>query len=154
MLFVGNSEHTIDSKQRLAVPAKFRAGWDVQKDGTAWYCIPWPTGHLRLYTEGQFKEMAEAQQSSLTPAEEEAGLDTTMYGLAERLEMDSTGRITIPRQLLEMTGIESEVVVVGARSRLEIHDRKRWTETLADRFKQLPELIAKINEQKRAASRA
>ncbi len=153
MLFVGNSEHTIDAKQRLAVPAKFRNGWDVQKDGNAWFCIPWPTGHLRLYTEGQFREMAEAQQSTLTPAEEEAGLDTTMYGLAERLEMDSTGRITIPKTLLEMTGIGTEVVVVGARVRLEIHDKGRWAETLAARFKQLPDLINKINE-KRSASRA
>lgn len=153
MLFVGNSEHTIDAKQRLAVPAKFRAGWDTQKDGTAWFCIPWPTGHLRLYTEGQFKEMAEAQQSSLTPAEEEAGLDTTLYGLAERLEMDSTGRITIPKTHLEMAGISSEVVVVGARARLEIHDKSRWAANLADRFKQLPDLINKINE-KRSAGKA
>lgn len=152
MLFVGNSEHSIDAKQRLAVPAKFRNGWDTQKDGTAWYCIPWPTGHLRLYTEGQFREMAEAQQSSLTPAEEEAGLDTTMYGLAERLEMDSTGRITIPKTHLEMTGIGTEVVVVGARARLEIHDKGRWAATLGDRFKQLPDLINKINE-KRSATR-
>jgi MraZ protein len=153
VLFVGNSEHSIDAKQRLAVPAKFRSGWDTQKDGTAWYCIPWPTGHLRLYTEGQFKEMAEAEQSTLTPAEEEAGLDTTLYGLAERLEMDSTGRITIPKTHMEMTGIGGEVVVVGARARLEIHDKPRWTAALHDRFKQLPDLINKINE-KRSVSRA
>lgn len=153
MLFVGNSEHSIDAKQRLAVPAKFRAGWETQKDGTAWYCIPWPTGHLRLYTEGQFKEMAEAERSSLTPAEEEAGLDTTLYGLAERLEMDSTGRITIPKSHMEMTGIGAEVVVVGARARLEIHDRSRWSAGLNDRFKQLPDLINKINE-KRSVTRA
>jgi MraZ protein len=153
VLFVGNSEHSIDTKQRLAVPAKFRAGWDTQKDGTAWYCIPWPTGHLRLYTEGQFREIAEAQQSSLTPAEEEAGLDTTLYGLAERLEMDSTGRITIPKAHMEMTGIGAEVVVVGARARLEIHDKSRWAANLSDRFKQLPDLISKINE-KRSVPRA
>lgn len=150
MLFVGNSDHTIDAKQRLAVPAKFRAGWDTKKDGTAWYCIPWPTGHLRLYTEGQFTEMAEAQQSTLTPAEEEAGLDTTMYGLAERLEMDSTGRITIPKSLLEMTGLTTEVVVVGARARLEVHDKARWAANLSERFKQLPDLISKINEKRSA----
>jgi MraZ protein len=75
-----------------------------------------------------------------------------MYGLAERLEMDSTGRITIPKALLEMTGLTSEVVVVGARSRLEIHDRTKWAATLNDRFKQLPDLINKINE-KRSVSK-
>lgn len=150
MFFAGNSDHSIDSKQRLAVPAKFRAGWDTQKDGTAWYCVPWPTGHLRLYTEGQFREIAEAQESTLTPAEEEAGLDTTLFGLAERLEMDANGRITIPKAHLEMTGIGAEVVVVGARARLEIHDRAGWTATLQERFKRLPELISKVNEKRSA----
>ncbi len=50
-----------------------------------------------------------------------------------------------------MTGIGTEVVVVGARARLEIHDKGRWGATLGDRFKQLPELISKINEKRSAA---
>ncbi len=42
MHFTGYSEHTIDAKQRLAIPAKYRAQWDDKRDGTAWYGVPWP----------------------------------------------------------------------------------------------------------------
>mgnify|MGYP000998081643 CR=1 FL=1 len=89
MLFTGHSEHSIDSKLRLAVPARYRNLWDPARDGGAWVCIPWPTGHLRLYTEATFSRMAEQGEMSLTPDETTAELETSLYGLAERLEMDS-----------------------------------------------------------------
>ena len=60
MLFTGYSEHSIDSKLRLAIPAKYRNQWDSVRDGNAWFCIPWPSGLLRLYTESQFNRLAEA----------------------------------------------------------------------------------------------
>ena len=149
MLFTGNSEHTVDGKGRLAIAAKHRAGWDKDKDGEAWFAIPWPTGHLRLYTEKAFMELAEREPSSLTPAEERAGLDTTLFGFAERIEMDANGRITLPRMLVEMTGIRNEVVVVGARDRLDVHDKEKWTATLQERFQRLPELVRRIQEQEK-----
>ena len=148
MLFTGHSEHSIDGKLRLAVPAKYRNLWDPARDGGAWYCIPWPSGHLRLYTEGRFKEMAERGDNTLTPAEEEAGLEAALYGFAERLEMDANGRISIPKSHLEKTGLKSDVVIVGARVRLEVHDRDEWNSTENDRFQRLPELIAKLQARK------
>ena len=57
LLFIGTSEHSIDPKQRLAIPAKYRNQWDANKDGTAWVVIPWPGGILRLYTEADFDWM-------------------------------------------------------------------------------------------------
>lgn len=149
MLFTGNSEHTVDGKGRLAIAAKHRAGWDKEKDGEAWFAIPWPNGHLRLYAEKVFIELAERESSSLTPAEEKAGLDSTLFGFAERIEMDGNGRITLPRSLTELTGIKSEVVVVGARDRLEVHDKERWNATLQERFQRLPELIRRTHEQEK-----
>ena len=148
MLFTGNSEHAVDSKGRLAIAAKHRAGWDTEKDGNAWFAIPWPTGHMRLYTEKAFMDLAEREPSSLTPAEERAGLDTALFGFAERLEMDGNGRITLPKSHLEMTGIKDTVVVVGARDRLEVHDKEKWNATLQDRFQRLPELVRRTQETK------
>lgn len=150
MLFTGHSEHSIDGKLRLAIPAKYRNQWDTARDGGAWYCIPWPTGNLRLYTEGRFKEMAEGGENTLTPAEEEAGLEAALYGFAERLEMDANGRITIPKSHMEWTGLKTDVVIVGARNKLEVHDRDAWKSTERDRFQRLPELIAKLQEKKRS----
>lgn len=145
MLFTGLSEHAIDPKARLAIPAKYRHQWDPVRDGAAWYCLPWPTGHLRLYTEATFKRLAEAEHSSLTPSALQAEIDTTLFANAERLEMDTQGRILIPRWHLEATGLRADqpVMVVGARDRLEVRDRAAWNAEAKARLQAMPDLIAR-----------
>lgn len=151
MLCTGQSEHTIDSKQRLAIPAKYRNQWDAARDGGAWFCIPWPTGHLRLYTETTFTNLARQGEMSLTPDEDLAELQSTLFGLAERLEMDSAGRVNIPQQHLKLAGIGSEVTVVGAGDRLEVRNRSAWTDGTLERFNALPKLIERTKSKKRDA---
>jgi len=141
LLFTGLSNHAIDAKLRLAIPAKYRNQWDAARDGAAWYCIPWPTGHLRLYTEARFRDLAERREQTLTPGRNEAELEKVLFGFAERLEMDSAGRISIPRQHLELAKIGTEVVIVGAGVRLEVHDRAAWEAAKDDLFRKLPDLI-------------
>lgn len=155
MFFSGTSDHTIDAKLRLAVPARYRNQWDALQDGSGWYCIPWPSGHLRLYTEGRFRKLArdgDASEQGFLAGEDETEFESTLFGLAEKLDMDTNGRIQLPRTHMELIGLESEVVVVGARDRLEVHGRTRWKEGLQQRLEKLPGLIAKIQEQKRVSA--
>lgn len=147
MLFTGVSEHTVDSKLRLAVPAKYRNQWDSVRDGSAWYCIPWPTGLLRLYTEGQFQKLAGAMGSTLLPDANTAELQAGYFGFAERLEMDSAGRVTLIKKHLELTGLGSEVVIVGAQDRLEIRSRASWEADQREMFKRLQERADALKQQ-------
>ena len=145
MLFTGHSEHTIDAKLRLAIPAKHRNQVDPEKDGAAWVCVPWPGGILRLYTEKQFESLSARGDESLTPGEDEADLEAHLFGFAERLEVDGQGRVAIPRAHLELARLTSpEVVIVGARNRLEVRDRAAWKAGQQERFAQLPALVARI----------
>lgn len=146
MLFTGHSEHTIDPKQRLAIPARYRNQWNAERDGGAWICIPWPTGHLRLYSEAAFTHMARQGEMSLIPDQVTSELEVSLYGFAERLEMDSTGRITLPREHLEMTGLATDVVVVGAGTRLEVRSKSDWQASAMDRFKSLPDLVQRMQQ--------
>lgn len=148
MLFTGHSLHTIDSKLRMAIPAKYRNQWDPARDGNAWYCVPWPGGVLRLYTEKRFQNLAEQGEHSLTPDEDEAGLEADFFGFAERLEMDSQGRLTIPRSHIDLTALPTEVVIVGARHRLEVHERAAWLDSQKERFARLPTLVARIESKR------
>ncbi len=150
LFFTGYSEHTIDSKLRLAIPAKYRSLLDAKRDGKAWFSVPYPGGPIRLYTEARFTRLAEMGQESLIPDEDEAELDATLYGSTERLEMDSAGRIMLPRNHLTWAGLTSpDVVIVGARNRLEVYDREKWHASYAERFGRLPTVIAR-QESKRA----
>ena len=149
MLFTGHSEHTIDAKQRLAIPAKYRSQWEEKREGTAWFCGPWPGGVLRLYPEKTFEALAQAREQTLTPGADEADLEADLFGFAERLEMDKTGRISLPKSHIELVGLQSEIVVIGARNRLEVRDRVAWQSTRANRFARLPSLVDKIEIAKR-----
>lgn len=132
--FIGEAEAIIDSKQRLAIPAKFRSRVDVKRDGKAWVCVPSHIGLLRLYTEETFDRLSDNLDDTVNPDEDEAEIESVLYGLSERLEPDSVGRIVLPKKHLEMARLGTEVVVTGVRNRLEVHDRERWKERVRNSF--------------------
>lgn len=144
MLFTGLAEVIIDPKQRLAIPAKYRALAD-----SAWRCLPWPEGCLRLYPDATFAALASRLPSSLIPDNDEAELQRSLFGLAERLEPDSVGRITIPKIQIDLISLGTEVMVVGAGDRLEVMDRAKWKATLNDKFQNLPTLVARLQDKLR-----
>jgi len=149
VLFTGHYEHAIDAKHRLAIPAEIRARWRPE-DGSAWQALPWVDGAIRLYTESDFHARAAEYRTGLTPDQDEATLRLTLFGMSRRLEMDSAGRIRLPEEMLELTGLGTEVALVGAGEWLEIKDRAGWRAGMQDRLAQLPELMARIEAKRRA----
>lgn len=154
MIFTGHAELTIDPKQRLQIPSKHRAlvkGGEEGSGAIAWFCVPWKKGMMMLYTEQQFNELAERRAATLAPEDDEAGTEADFFGLTERLEQDSAGRITIPKLLLDLTGFGagSEVVVTGAGRRLEVRLKSDWLTGLDDRFKALPGQMRSMEHRKK-----
>lgn len=148
MLFTGHSDHAIDAKLRLAIPAKYRNQLTPERDGAAWYCVP-AQGMLRLFTEKMFERLASDMGSTLFPGPDQADLEANFFSLAERLEMDAQGRIPLPKRHLELAGLglgggAQDVVIVGARNRLEVRDRAAWMAGEQERFTRLPELVSRM----------
>ena len=142
MLFIGQYDHTIDAKGRLAIPADVRWRWSPKAHGGAWYAVPWPDGAVRLYTETQFEARAAgALPQTLTPSDAQAKLQALLFGAAARMEMDSAGRIRIPDAVIEVVGLGSEVVIVGCGDRFEVRDRAQWKKDFKERLAGLPELL-------------
>ncbi len=134
MLFTGKSEHSIDAKQRLAIPAKVRAGLDPKRDGKAFYIVQGANGGLWLWPERTFERMASAESmATLTPAAEDMELDEINFPEAERLEIDSAGRIRLPQDKLAAAGIGSRALILGMRHHLELWDPARWAARNEDR---------------------
>lgn len=144
LLFTGQAEASIDGKSRLAIPAKYRTLLEQAGEPPVWYCMPWPEGYLRLYPASRFARLAEAGPDSLTPDADRALLDVAMFSLVEQLEMDAQGRVIIPRGHLALARLGSEVVVVGARNRLEVRDRSSWEAQRLERFQRLGQLAERF----------
>lgn len=123
MAFRGTFEYTLDAKNRLTVPARFRAelaGGVVLAKGLE-RCVA-------LWTPGAYDAYTAASLQGLHPLSKEAQKLRRFFS-ANSLdtELDAAGRVMVPSFLLEHAGLSRDVVVTGAGNSLEIWDRASWT---------------------------
>ena len=121
-MFLGEYAHTIDDKNRLTLPAKFRerfAGGGVVTRGL--------DGCLYLYSREEWERLVESRLAELDPLAEEGRLmQRYFFSAAAGAEPDKQGRVMLPGTLAKNAGIGREVVVAGVRDHLEIWDRNAW----------------------------
>ncbi len=159
MLLTGQSEHSIDSKLRLAIAAKHRD--QLGEQGKVWYCVPWPGGILRLYPASIFEELSSELDDSLMPVGDRADLDAMFFSQAERLEADGQGRIGLPKEHVSLAGLRKDdqagstfdVVVIGVRNRLEVRGKDAWNASKSERFASLSTLAERVEARKAAGMR-
>jgi MraZ protein len=146
VIFTGTSDHTIDSKLRLSVPAKHRGQLEGTPEGKFWCAVPWGIGVIRLYPKASYEELSAKGMKWLLPDQDSSELTVGFHGLTETLEVDTQGRIGLPRRTLEDAGLvgTTEVVIVGCGGWLEIRDRAVWEAGRRARVADLPKLVSKI----------
>jgi MraZ protein len=119
-MFLGEYEHTIDAKGRMAVPAKFR----IQMDRGAVISKGMGTC-LSIYPTQRWEEKS-AELVAGKSSDELRDFERRIYPSASELELDGQGRIVIPAKLRTYAGLGSEVTVAGVRDHFEIWDRATW----------------------------
>ena len=122
MAFRGHFDYSLDAKNRLTVPTKFRAAFSsgiVLAKGLE-PCIA-------IWTPEAFEEWTHSFLSNLNPVSAERRKLTRFFaGSSFDAELDSAGRITVNGPLLAHARIEKEVVIVGNLDHLEVWDRATW----------------------------
>ncbi len=146
MLFTGEYEYTIDAKQRLAIPAEIRSRLNPDRDGLAFYVTAGPNDALWLWPERTFERMAGAIEASLLPAEEMMEFDEITFPTARRLELDKTGRVRLPKPMLEAAGIQSKVVILGVRDHLELRDPGQWEQRRLEKQADRPKIFHRARQ--------
>ncbi len=122
MAFRGHYEHSLDAKNRLSIPAKFRAAFSggvvLAKDPETCVAVWTPVSH---------ESIIERALGGLNPMGSEYRKLSRFYqGNSFEIELDGSGRVTLPAPLLSHASIEKEVVVVGVGDHLEVWGRERW----------------------------
>jgi MraZ protein len=138
MAFRGTFDYTLDVKNRLTVPAKFRASLSegvVLAKGIERCVQVWtPTG---------FEAYTDAALQGVHPLSEQARkLNRYFSANSFDTELDSAGRVMVPAFLLEHGGLRKEVVVTGAGECLEVWDRAAWTDYNTALSNDLPDITA------------
>jgi MraZ protein len=121
-MLLGEHEHTIDDKNRLTLPARFR---DAMSDGVV--VTRGMDGCLYAYPRSDWLERFQSRLEELDPLTNEGRrLQRHFFSGAAEAELDKQGRIMIPAALLRYANLERDVVVAGMNDRLEIWDRETW----------------------------
>lgn len=127
-MLLGAHDHTIDDKNRLTLPAKYREAF---KDGVV--VTRGLDGCLYAYRRPDWDRLVESRLAALDPLSPETRrLQRFFYAGATESELDKQGRVMIPAQLIEHAKLGREVVVAGVNDRLEIWDRAAWRKELAE----------------------
>jgi len=138
-MLIGQYEHTIDAKKRLALPAKFRG-----ELGDKIIITRGIEGCLAVYTETEWKIMSD-KISTLTISQAEARSFTRMI-LAGAMEvsLDKLGRILVPDYLKDYAGLKKNVVICGLSNRLEVWDADKWEAYKKEAEKGVDEIVSKL----------
>ena len=120
-MFMGEYAHNIDRKGRLIMPAKFRE--DLGEHVVVNRGLD---GCLYVYTARQWETVYQ-KLSALPSTNKDARMfQRMMLSKAAEVDLDSQGRILIPRTLIELAGLEKECLIVGMANHLEIWSKERW----------------------------
>ena len=124
-MFLGEYEHNLDDKGRLAVPARFR---DDLGDGVV---ITRGFDHCLMgFPRSVWTTLAQ-QVSNLSLGQGEArNLRRLLFSGAADVMLDRQGRILIPQNLREYAGLGEQVIVAGLNTHFEIWSNERWREVL------------------------
>jgi MraZ protein len=122
-MFLGEYTHSLDSKGRLTIPAKFRAAFAqglVVTRNPADQC-------LLVFPRDEWDKLAEKVSALPLTDSRSAQFRRAFFSAAEDLEPDGQGRILLGQRLREHAKIETDVIIAGQNKFLEL-----WTPTLWD----------------------
>ena len=127
-MLLGAHEHTLDDKNRLTLPAKFRQAFS---DGVV--VTRGLDRCLYAYRREDWGRLVESRLAPLDPLGKEGRkMHRYFFASATEADLDKQGRVMLPAPLIEYAQLGREVVVAGVNDRLEIWDREAWRRELAE----------------------
>ena len=115
-VFVGEFRHAVDEKNRLAIPAKWRAAASGTQE---FYVLPLPGSHLYVLSESAMEKMME-KADDISIGDERRNALRIIAGGGHATPVDKQGRILLTEKLRKHAGIQSEAVLVGVLKGFDI----------------------------------
>lgn len=140
-MLTGEYKHILDSKKRLALPAKFR-----RELGETVVITKETNKSLVVYTLKEWKEKAEKLAQLPISKDEARRFARLKLAGAVVVKFDKLGRILIPDFLKDYAGLKKEVTIIGLSTRVEIWDTKRWERYKKESEREMDNLVSKLEE--------
>ncbi len=149
-MWLGESVHSLDDKNRLAVPRRLQAGLERDEAGrTSAVLTRGFEGCLFLFSDATYARLIARMKTQAFDGLRERKMQRLFFASSQRCTLDSAGRLLIPEKLKAVVGIEKEVVLVGLVERLEIWPKRAWEafeHESADDYDQLDRVLCGEND--------
>jgi MraZ protein len=140
-MFIGEFQHNLDAKGRMAMPAKFR------QKLTGGAIITRGLDHCLFVFANKDWEILAQKLIALPMAQANSrAFARLMLAGAVDVEADKQGRILIPDYLREFADLKKQIVVAGLYNRIEIWDSENWKQYKSKTESQSDEIAEKLGE--------
>jgi len=129
-MFRGINSATLDSKGRMALPARFREVLQLGADGKTVVTIDMREQCLLLYPLPEWEVVQRKLESLANVGARARLLQRLLIGHATDLDLDAQGRILLPGMLRDFGNLEKKLVLVGQGNKIEIWSADHWHEQM------------------------
>ena len=120
-MFIGEYQHTLDTKGRIIIPSKFR-----EELGEEFVMTKGLDNCLFVYPKKEWAILEEKLKTlPLTNRDARAFIRFFFAGASEGV-LDKQGRVLIPSNLREHSKLDKDAVVIGVSTRMEIWSKEEW----------------------------
>lgn len=138
-MLIGEFIHTIDEKNRISLPAKFR-----KEMGKDLVITPGLDNCLFVFTKKEWQKISEKLSNFSMLSSDNRSFNRFMFGGATEVSVDTIGRMLLPDFLKERVGLKGKAALVGVQNRLEIWNDRAWSEYKKVVEKKADELAEKL----------
>lgn len=142
-MFIGEYQHSIDSKGRIIIPSKFREAL-----GYKFILTKGLDNCLFIYPMDEWDNLEEKLRQLPLANKDARAFVRHFFSGAVECEVDKQGRITIPQNLRDHAKVdkEKEVITIGVSSRVEIWDKEEWEKYNEDSDLSYDQIAEKMEE--------
>lgn len=123
-MFLGEFEHTIDDKGRVAIPAKFR-----EVLGERFVVTKGFDACLQAFPMSYWEQLSAKVDRLPVSSTDARNLRRLIFSPAQDVDIDRQGRVLIPQPLRIYAALAEEVVISGMGNYFELWSAARWRET-------------------------
>ena len=120
-MFIGEYQHSLDTKNRITVPSKLR-----NELGNKFVITKGLDGRLYAYPLDEWHKLEEKLKNLPLTNKDARAFVRFFFAGASEVEIDKQFRILIPQNLKEYAAIEKEIVSIGVLTRVEIWSKEKW----------------------------
>ncbi len=120
-MFLGEFTHKMDNKNRIMMPSEFR---DILSE--EFYITKGPEKSLVIYTKEEFEKQSQRLDNLVIENKKNRAIKRLFFSSTIKTSLDKQGRVLLNKNLRDYANIDSEAMIIGNNTTIEIWDVATW----------------------------